>query len=132
MTDLTRRLFLERAAALGAALAWAGPIRASALARHERRELFPEGVASGDPEPDSVILWTRRPPPPGTSARLTVEVAEDPDFHRLVATTRALAPEESDWTCRVLVAGLEPSTVYWYRLTDAEGDGRRTGGGGRA
>ncbi|HEX5183751.1 MAG TPA: alkaline phosphatase D family protein [Allosphingosinicella sp.] len=127
MTKLTRRVFLERAAALGATLAWAGPVRASTIARHERRDLFPEGVASGDPEPDSVILWTRRPSPPGTSARLTVEVAEDRDFHRLVATTHAVAPEESDWTCRVLVAGLRPSTIYWYRFTDAEGNGSRTG-----
>ncbi|HEY1604481.1 MAG TPA: alkaline phosphatase D family protein [Allosphingosinicella sp.] len=127
MTKLTRRVFLERAAALGATLAWAGPLRASALVRNERRDLFPEGVASGDPEPDSVILWTRRPSPPGTSARLVVEVAEDPDFHRLVATTHALAPEQSDWTCRVLVAGLRPSTIYWYRFTDAEGNGSRTG-----
>ena len=27
----------------------------------ERRDLYPEGVASGDPDPNSVILWTRRP-----------------------------------------------------------------------
>ena len=34
---------------------------------------------------------------------------------------------EADWTCRVLVAGLKPRTVYWYRFTDREGNGSRVG-----
>src|SRR5439155_10517973 len=58
---LTRREFVQLAAALGASLAWGGPARASATGWHERRDLYPEGVASGDPDPASVILWTRRP-----------------------------------------------------------------------
>ena len=35
----------------------------------ERRELYPQGVASGDPHPDSVMLWTRRPPAAGAAAK---------------------------------------------------------------
>ncbi len=58
---LNRRHFIQAAAAMGASLAWGGPARASRTKWRERRELYPEGVASGDPDPHSVILWTRRP-----------------------------------------------------------------------
>ena len=59
--SMTRRDFIARAAAVGATLAWARPAVSAVPRWRERRDLFPEGVASGDPEPDSVILWTRRP-----------------------------------------------------------------------
>ena len=59
-----RRRFILSAAAIGATAAWGGARAApSKLAWTERRDLYPQGVASGDPGPDSVILWTRRPRP---------------------------------------------------------------------
>jgi len=64
MKPMNRREALKLAAAIGATLAWKPSLGAiSRLAGVERRDLFPEGVASGDPHSDSVILWTRRPPP---------------------------------------------------------------------
>src|ERR1700754_3479605 len=96
-----RRQFVQLAAALGASLAWGGGAQASTLRWRERRDLYPEGVASGDPAHDSVILWTRRPFPAGDSAPLQVEVAEDEGFSRVVATAPALVSAASDWTCRV-------------------------------
>ena len=67
---LNRREFVQLAAAMGASLAWGGSARASTTGWHERRDLYPEGVASGDPDPSSVILWTRRPfEDPGAGAR---------------------------------------------------------------
>jgi alkaline phosphatase D len=33
----------------------------------------------------------------------------------------------ADWTCRVLVGGLKPSRVYWYRFSDPDGNGSRIG-----
>ena len=86
---LTRREFVQLAAAIGASLAWGGSARASTAAWHERRDLFPEGVASGDPDPNSVILWTRRPFESGGRRVLTVEVAEDEAFRRVVANAPA-------------------------------------------
>jgi len=74
---LSRRHFIQTAAAMGAAFAWGGPARASRTRWSERRDLFPEGVASGDPDPGSVILWTRRPYELGDRHLLTVEVAEE-------------------------------------------------------
>src|SRR3954468_9967411 len=120
---LTRREFVQLAAAMGASLAWGGLARASTTGWNERRDLYPEGVASGDPDPSSVILWTRRPFDSGTQHVLTVEVAEDEAFRRVVAHAPARVSAASDWTTRVLVGGLEPARVYWYRFTDADGHG---------
>ena len=53
---LNRREFVQLAAAMGASLAWGSSARASTTVWHERRDLYPEGVASGDPDPSSVIL----------------------------------------------------------------------------
>jgi alkaline phosphatase D len=75
-----------------------------------------------------VVLWTRRPFGDGrTQATLHVEVAQDAAFDRVVASAEAGISEESDWTCRVLVGGLKPNHVYWYRFTDGDGQGSRLG-----
>src|ERR1051325_6050206 len=134
---LSRRECVQLAAAMGASLAWGGSARASTIGWRERRDLYPEGVASGDPDPSSVILWTRRPfADPGAGAPgvkpsgrrvLTVEVAEDDAFRRVVARASAPVSAESDWTTRVLVGHLQPARVYWYRFTDTEGNGSRVG-----
>jgi alkaline phosphatase D len=128
MDSLSRREFIQTALTLGAVAAVAGATAKSSLATwRERRDLFPEGVASGDPNSDSVLLWTRYPSPQATNAKLTVEVAQDRDFHKVVATTTTMVSSASDWTCRVLVGGLEPAREYWYRFTDSEGLGSRVG-----
>src|SRR5215470_2072632 len=124
---LNRREFLQLAVGMGASLAWGGLARASSIRWQERRDLFPEGVASGDPDSSSVILWTRRPYGSGGRRVLTVEVAEDEAFQRVVAKASAPVSAESDWTTRVLVGHLKPTHVYWYRFTDDEGNGSRVG-----
>lgn len=123
----SRRSFLKAAAAIGASLAWVGPARASRVRWHERRDLYPQGVASGDPDPHSVILWTRRPFAGEARQFLTVEVAEDEAFHRVIAQARVPVTSGEDWTARVLLGGLGPARVYWYRFTDADGNGSRVG-----
>lgn len=129
MKSLTRREAIEIAAAIGASLAWR-PRSAfqQPMPGLPSPELFPQGVASGDPEPDSVILWTRRPPAANrTASRVTVEVSAQPDFHRIAARGDALLSALEDWTCRILAAGLAPATVYWYRFTDDHGFTSRVG-----
>src|SRR3954463_14452559 len=120
---LSRRDFMGTAVALGASLAWGGRARASRVRWRERRDLYPEGVASGDPGPDSVILWTRRPFDKGEREVLAVEVAEDEAFRHVVARAPARVSAATDWTCRVLVGGLKPARTYWYRFADSEGNG---------
>jgi alkaline phosphatase D len=132
MSIITRRSFLGAGAAMAATAAWGSPFGTkSRMLWQERRDLFPEGVASGDPDSHSVLLWTRRPPSTETSgeklALLHAEISEDEMFTRVVATVTAPVSAASDWTCRVLVGGLKSSHVYWYRFSDSQGLGSRVG-----
>ncbi|HKU72345.1 MAG TPA: alkaline phosphatase D family protein [Pyrinomonadaceae bacterium] len=124
---ISRRSFLKAATAIGASLAWVGPARGSRVHWHERRDLYPQGVASGDPDPHSVILWTRRPFTDGTRQLLTVEVADDETFRRVIAHAQTPVSSAADWTARVLIGGLKPARTYWYRFTDTDGNGSRVG-----
>jgi alkaline phosphatase D len=127
--SLTRREFIRTAAALGATAMWGrADASPSGVTWHERREFFPEGVASGDPDNHSILLWARREPGnQATPQRLVVELSRDREFNRVVAQTHTQVSAASDWTCRVLVGGLQPSTEYWYRFTDSAGNGSRIG-----
>jgi alkaline phosphatase D len=129
MPRMSRRAFVQAAAAVGAAAAWGTAISApSGIAWRESRSRFPEGVASADPDSNSVLLWTRCPGDgTRTHGNLHVEVAQDPMFLKVVASTQTRVLAEADWTCRVLVGGLKPATVYWYRFTDPQGAGSRIG-----
>ncbi len=129
-----RRTFLTLTgvAAGGAVMLAAEP--ASATVLRESRALpgnaFTLGVASGDPLPDGVVLWTRLAPEPlatdglsGMPRRIVPvrwEVAEDERFRRVVRTGTALA--EPDWghSVHVEVTGLRPDRVYWYRFQVAD------------
>jgi alkaline phosphatase D len=113
----------------GAVAVWGGGVAdASRVTWRERRDLYPEGVASGDPDSHSVLLWTRRPfDAAGGRRALTVEVSEDQAFGKIVASAAVTISAEADWTCRVLVGGLAPAHVYWYRFTDEDGHGSRVG-----
>src|SRR5882672_10150609 len=95
----SRRQFLMMAAAMGASVAWADRSgKPSRLRWQETRDLYPEGVASGDPDAHSVLLWTRRPFAKGSQASLQALVAEDDSFTRVVAHTRTQVSGAADWT----------------------------------
>ncbi|MFF1414739.1 alkaline phosphatase D family protein [Streptomyces sp. NPDC058289] len=106
-------------AALGAEAAHA------ATGTTEDAPSFLHGVASGDPLPDGVLLWTRVTPTagavPGSGAGPAVavgwEVAEDKAFSRIVASGTVTASAASDHTVKADVRGLRPQTAYWYRFT---------------
>jgi alkaline phosphatase D len=126
---MDRRQFLASAASLGIFGIWAtrSAAASSRVGWREDRAVYPQGVASGDPDEHSVMLWTRRPFDTGDRHALTVEVALDPDFRHVVATARAPVLVAADWTCRALVGGLAPATTYWYRFSDDSGAGSRVG-----
>jgi len=126
--NLTRRKFLQ-SLSIGFVLAtkkgWANKLPAKAI---ERRDLFPQGVASGDPTADTVILWTRRPPVNGNSAsKLIVEVSTSPEFKKVLAGGTAHISADSDWTSRFLATDLKPNREYWYRFIDDHGFASRVG-----
>lgn len=83
---------------------------------------FPQGLASGDPLPDAVVLWTRAEALDGDRAPipLTLQVSRRPDFARVVVERHVTATAASDHTVRVLVTGLEPDTTYYYRFAAGE------------
>ncbi|MGW0363426.1 alkaline phosphatase D family protein [Streptomyces sp. NPDC002990] len=86
---------------------------------------FLHGVASGDPLPDGVLLWTRVTPTPeavpgsgaGPAVQVAWEVAADKAFSRVVAAGTVTASAATDHTVKVDVRGLRPRTPYWYRFT---------------
>lgn len=88
-------------------------------------ESFAHGVASGDPLPDAVVLWTRVTPVPsalpgsGQGAPVTVgwEVAQDEGFARIVASGEISTDSRRDHTIKVDATGLDPATSYFYRFT---------------
>ena len=84
---------------------------------------FTLGVASGDPLPDSVILWTRLHPAealPGTDVEVAWQVARDPDFTDAVRDGTTLARSALGHSVHVDVAGLAPDTEYYFRFTLGE------------
>jgi alkaline phosphatase/alkaline phosphatase D len=95
----------------------AGPARAAATA-------FAHGVASGDPLPGGVLIWTRVTPTPesapgsgrGPQTTVTWQVAADPEFRQVVQAGSFVTGPERDHTVKVDVAGLRPATTYWYRF----------------
>ncbi|HVK05979.1 MAG TPA: alkaline phosphatase D family protein [Armatimonadaceae bacterium] len=124
-----RRLLIAVAAAplalpLGMACANARP-RARGLADNP----FTLGVASGDPTPGGVVLWTRlapKPLEPGggmAPADVTVrwEVAKDDKFKDVVKRGTAVASAKLAHSVHVEVEGLEPARTYWYRFMAGSG-----------
>ncbi len=78
---------------------------------------FPQGVASGDPTPSSVMLWTRAAAMISVSPiNVTVEVATSEAFSEIVVSQQVPVTGASDFTLRMLVDGLSPATWYWYRF----------------
>ncbi|MFJ6936106.1 alkaline phosphatase D family protein [Streptomyces sp. NPDC101132] len=137
-----RRRTVVLAAAATAALA---PITAqaalgtSAAYAAEGTAAFLHGVASGDPLPDGVLLWTRVTPTPeavpgsglGPDTDVTWEVAEDRGFARIVASGTTTATAAADHTVKADVRGLRPETSYFFRfatggVTSATGRTRTT------
>lgn len=83
---------------------------------------FLYGVASFDPTPSNVILWTKVDPQPGSSPiTLNWEVFEDVGLTQLADSGTATASAATDWTAKVDISFPHPGQVFWYRWTDPQG-----------
>src|SRR5262245_8724398 len=82
------------------------------------RYRFPQGVASGDPQPDGVVLWTRvdSNEPTDQPIDVRVQISPTPDFVNIVLDETMAAGAVNDYTLRLVVQGLEPDTIYFYRF----------------
>ncbi|WP_433548089.1 alkaline phosphatase D family protein [Streptomyces sp. CA-294286] len=125
----SRRTALRAVAATAAVPVLVGGAAAPAVAvasgATAQASAFLHGVASGDPLPDGVLLWTRVTPVPeavpgsglGPDTAVGWEVAEDRDFARVVARGTTTASAASDHTVKVDVRGLRPENAYWFRFS---------------
>ena len=84
---------------------------------------FTLGVASGEPTPDGVVLWTRLAPTPTSGVRspsqpLAVywQIAADEEFRQVVAAGVEVAVAELAHSVHAEVVGLAPGSWYWYRF----------------
>jgi len=119
-----RQLLFQAAVLAGAALspaAWTSAVAQARIGDYP----FRIGIASGEPLPDGVVLWTRLVTDPQAMdagmgrAPVSVgwEIAEDEGLKRVVQRGQALAVAEAGHSVHVEVAGLRPDRAYFYRFT---------------
>lgn len=139
---MSRRTFLTATSLAGAApLVALGPAEAAAPVAPLQRERplvpaarraargtdpFTLGVASGDPAPGGVVLWTRLAPHPladdglggmpDRDVAVEWQVAEDEGFRRVARAGRATARAQDAHSVHVEVDGLRPGAEYFYRF----------------
>ena len=77
---------------------------------------FDHGIASGDPQRDRIVLWTRIS---GTDRPVAVnwQIARDDAFRDIIGSGRVVTDGSRDHTVKVDAAGLQPGTDYWYRFS---------------
>ncbi|MET4897860.1 alkaline phosphatase D family protein [Sphingomonadaceae bacterium jetA1] len=116
-----RRVVLRGAALAGSA----GLVLVAARAAGFSGErLFTLGVASGDPTPDGMVLWTRLAPRPlegdggmpDRAVPVRWEIAEDQGFRRIAAHGTAIAEPRWGHSVHAEPRGLRPDRDYWYRF----------------
>lgn len=97
------------------------------LARATKSQ-FPFGVASGDPEPNSVVLWSKVFTEELTdSINVNWVIATDTTLKNVVGGGALVANKSSAFTVQVVQKGLQPSTTYFYcfyTATDSSATGR--------
>jgi len=118
MSTLTRRTLLLAGVA--------GVTGFSVAASARPGDPFTLGVASGDPAPDGVVLWTRLAVEPladdglggmpGRPIEVGWQVADDERFTRIVQRGSTTARPEEAHSVHVELAGLEPGREYFYRF----------------
>jgi alkaline phosphatase D len=110
MTTSNRREFIGTLGAL--------TLAPSAFARDGGSSIaFAQGVASGDPLHDRVILWTRATPAKPTDVvRGNWLVASDPGMKKIRRSGRFVTDLRRDFTVKVDATGLEPGSTYYYRF----------------
>ena len=122
---LNRRQALTGAAvAAGALVVGTGAASAASTGPvAETADPFLLGVASGDPLPDAIMLWTRLVRDPMAASSMSSrpigvgwQIAEDEKFRRVARAGFAVARPELAHSVRVDARGLRPGREYFYRF----------------
>jgi alkaline phosphatase D len=114
----------EQVAGEDAFATWWSPSEAPATTRPSFTGYpFTLGVASGEPVPSGVVLWTRLAPEPLNGGGMGAdpvavkwELAEDEGFGRVIKSGTAVAHATWAHTVHAEVSGLEPAHWYFYRF----------------
>ncbi len=123
--EIDRRKFLKLSGAGAAALIFGyGPFTEKTWAQPYFSDYpFSLGVASGDPLPDGVVLWTRLAPDssngggmPDRKVPVQWQVATDEGFGEIVREGTEFARPELAHSVHVEVTGLNPASEYFYRF----------------
>ena len=134
---ISRRLFMSYAAALSS-LPWLAQRTNAQTAQKVAfsADPFSVGIASGDPTPSGVVLWTRLAPKPlepmgglnPDKIEVLWEIAEDDAMKNVVQFGKTFATPELAHSVHVEVENLKPNRWYWYRFRagDAESPIGRT------
>jgi alkaline phosphatase D len=121
---IDRRTVLKSTAATAGAATFTGALVHAAAPADAAARVFRHGVASGDPRPGAVVLWTRvtptaaATPGSGRGPRVTVtwQVARDAAFRHVVSRGTFGTGPSRDHTVKVDVTGLAPARWYHYRF----------------
>ncbi|WP_291200474.1 alkaline phosphatase D family protein [Hyphomonas sp.] len=122
MTEVTRRRLLGGAAlgTIGLAACTTAPKAAPGFAGELA---FLHGVASGDPLPGGVILWTRVTPLSGTGPVTVAWEMFEAGSETAAASGEVVTSEALDYTVKADPSGLKAGTVYTYRFKAKAADG---------
>jgi alkaline phosphatase D len=113
-----RSLMLTGGAGLGALLLPIGRATAQAIAALRG---FTHNVASGEPGPDSVLLWTRYVPANGGPVKVRVEISSSPDFTKIAGGGEITTGPWRDYTVKITVDGLAAGATHYYRFIAPDG-----------
>jgi len=119
-----RRHFLRAAAALSLLPLIQRPALGIVVSKMSFRDYpFSLGVASGDPLPDGIVLWTRLAPDPlhgggmpDENVEVTWQVCSDQAMKNVVVQGTEIASPNFAHSVHAEVSGLEPGRPYWYRF----------------
>jgi alkaline phosphatase D len=127
MSQFTRRDFLKYSLATGVVVCVGNEIPKlldseqgrlfDIDAAHASVPLFPQSVASGDPQPSGIVLWTRvldqKQP-----IQVAFQVASDRTFNNIILSGTANTDANRDYTVKVQLSNpvLQPFTTYYYRF----------------
>ncbi len=85
-------------------------------AKKQPSAIFVHGIASGDIQHTSLVLWTRISSAT-TAVDVKWEVSTQLDFSTIVQSGTTTTNKESDYTVKVIPENLDAGTTYFYRFT---------------
>jgi alkaline phosphatase D len=130
---VNRRRFLKESVLTTGAILTAGRLRASARENggellkeytilDERLKPFYHGVASGDPLSGQVIIWTKiTPEQEGGDVLVKWVIGKEENLSQVVQTGEISTNAAVDYTVKIDVKGLSPSTTYYYQFVSDTG-----------